>query len=67
MGHRKLKYPTAELELRFVAHGGCRLVVLMPHPHVRGMRLCVISTLWQVEMFDVTAVLKRIHFVFSVS
>lgn len=67
MGHRKLKYPTAELELRFVAHGGCRLVVLMPHPHVRGMRLCVISTLSQVEMFDVAAVLKTIHFVFSVS
>jgi len=41
--------------------------VLMPHPHVRGMRLCVISTLSQVEMFDVAAVLKTIHFVFSVS
>jgi hypothetical protein len=67
MGHHKLKFPTAELELRFVAHGGCRLVVLVPHPHVWGLRLCVISTLSQVEMFDLAAVLKTIHFVFSVS
>jgi hypothetical protein len=67
MGHHKLKYPTAKLEFRFVAHGGCRLVVLVPHPHVRGLRLCVISTLSQVEKFDVSAVLKTIRFVFSVS
>jgi hypothetical protein len=67
MGHRQLKYPTAELELRFVARGGCRLVVLVTHPHVRGLRLCVIQALSQVEMFDVAAVLKTIRFVFSVS
>ena len=49
-----------------MAHGGCRLVVLVPHPHVGGLRRCVISTLSQVEMFDVAAVLKTVHFVFCV-
>jgi hypothetical protein len=60
------KCPMAELELRFVAHGGCRLVMLVPHPHVRGLRLCVVSTLLHVEMFDVAAVWKK-YILFSVS